>query len=100
MSNKEAFPRSVWLQLLLIVLFGLTLFGCKGGVANKLSKDRNDIGDPPVVERIEPYAVEVGRYQNENIYRIYWKGNALDNTNMLESDVNKLGLRKYAGIGD
>lgn len=89
-------------SILLFFSIGL-LTGCNGldRLISGQPKPRGDGYDAsPVlapIPRTEPYGVMVGyRSTGEKLYLIHWTGSNLDNTSMLESEVNLRGYPKYS----
>lgn len=87
------------------LLFMICLTGCNA--LDRLTNQqgsRNSSYDTtpslPEVIRLEPFAIFAGYHPRgdgtyENLYLIYWKGNVLDNTSHLESEIDLLEIRKY-----
>lgn len=93
--KKPFLSWGIVLQIVAIAFLAACLFGgCKNSGLKRLERN-DDFPNPPPFVREEPYAVQVGRNGSVNIYEIYWKGNALDHTNMVETDIDAIGLPKY-----
>lgn len=88
--------------ILLLSLGIATLSGCNGvdRLINGQPRSRDSQYDtspiPTPAPRAEPYAVLAGyRSDGEKIYLIHWANSALDNTAMVESEVDARGFPKY-----
>lgn len=95
-------PPKIMKYILLLSLGIATLSGCNGvdKLVNGQPRSRDSQYDtspiPTPAPRAEPYAVLAGyRSDGEKIYMIHWTNSVLDNTAMLESEVDARGFPKY-----